>query len=68
MDIRLNAYGIDISNVLWKNNKGNRLLSTYAGVEPFAIANEFQHKTKATRFDRRNKKYVEVDCPIIIRC
>lgn len=30
-----NAFGIDISSVLWQDNKTVRLLSTYVGVKPF---------------------------------
>lgn len=61
------AHGIDISNVLWKDNKSVRLVSTYVGIESFAKANEQLQKAKATRFDRKKKQYVEFDCQQIIR-
>lgn len=61
------AYGIDISTVLWKDNKSVRLASTYVGIEPFAKANPNQQPAKAPRYDRKQKQFVEVDCPQIIR-
>lgn len=63
-----NAHGVDISSVSWKDNKIVRLLSTYVGVKPFArTATVPQHPAKAARYDRKQKKYLEVDCPQIIR-
>lgn len=61
------AYGIDITNVLWKDNKSVRLASTYVGIAPFARANPSEHPAKASRYDRKVKQRVEVDCPQIIR-
>ncbi|XP_036346256.1 piggyBac transposable element-derived protein 3-like, partial [Rhagoletis pomonella] len=60
------AYGVEISNVLWKDNKSVRFASTYVGIEPFARANPNLQAKKATRYDRKGKKYIEVDCPQII--
>lgn len=61
------AYGIEMSNVLRKDKKAVRLISTYVGVEPFGRTNPDQQVAKAARFDRKAKKYVEIDCPQIIR-
>lgn len=61
------CYGVDIANVLWKDNKSVRLLSTYVGIAPFARANPSEHRTKASRYDRKAKQRIEVDCPQIIR-
>lgn len=62
-----NAYGVDLATVLWKDNKNVRLASTYVGVQPFKSAIQNKQLSKATRFDRSTKKYVEIDCPAIIR-
>lgn len=61
------SYGVEISNVLWKDNKAVRLLSTYVGVKPFARTNPNEQMAKALRYERKSKRYVEVDCPQIIR-
>lgn len=61
------AYGVDMITVLWKDNKCVRLASTYVGIERFQRANPDKQVAKAPRFDRKQKKYVEVDCPQIIR-
>lgn len=61
------AYGIDISTVLWKDNKSVRLASTYVGIEPYSRAGPEQQRAKAARFDRKEKRFVNVDCPQIIR-
>ena len=62
-----NAHGVDLANVLWKDNKNVRLVSTYVGVLPFKSSIQDKQPSKATRFDRSAKKYVEIDCPAIIR-
>lgn len=61
------AYGVDIATVLWKDNKCVRLASTYVGELAFARANPENQPAKASRFDRKAKKYVSIDCPQIIR-
>ncbi|XP_047124186.2 piggyBac transposable element-derived protein 1-like [Hydra vulgaris] len=58
-------YGVDLSTTLWKDNKGVRLASTYVGVLPFK--NESNNTLKASRYDRAQKKRIEIDCPNIIR-
>lgn len=60
------AYGIDISTVLWKDTKNVRLASTYAGNLPFKSAEDVQ-PSKLTRYDRTKHQYLEVDCPNVIR-
>lgn len=60
------AYGCDISTVLWKDNKIVRLASTYVGIDPFVRTNPTNQPLKVTRYDRKLKKRVEVDCPQII--
>lgn len=57
---------MDISTVLWKDNKSVRLASTYVGVLPFLRENPEHQPTKATRFDRKQKNYIEIGCPQII--
>lgn len=62
-----NAHGVDLTTVLWKDNKNVRLASTYVGVLPFkCIQNEGQ-QLKVTRFNQATRKYMEIDCPNIIR-
>ncbi|XP_049304996.1 piggyBac transposable element-derived protein 1-like isoform X1 [Bactrocera dorsalis] len=63
------AYGVDITTVLWKDNKLVRLASTYVGVQPFQRSNTDANKkpSKAARNDRKAKKYLEIDCPQIIK-
>ncbi|XP_055707132.1 piggyBac transposable element-derived protein 4-like isoform X1 [Phlebotomus papatasi] len=61
------ACGVDISNVLWKDNKSVRLISTYVGIKPFVRANPQEQAVKATRYDRKKKKHVEINCPQIVR-
>lgn len=61
------AYGVSISTVLWKDSKSVRLASTYVGVEPFDRSDPSQQQSKAARFDRKQKKYIEIDCPEIIK-
>lgn len=49
--------GVDVSSVIWKDNKYVTLVSSFAGTEPIS---------KVKRYDRKEKKIVEVDCPYII--
>lgn len=50
--------GIEISAVVWKDNKTVTLLSTFAGENPVE---------RVERFDRKQKKKVNVNCPFIIK-
>lgn len=50
--------GVDISSVIWKDNKYVTLLSSFVGKQPLS---------KVNRYDRKEKKVVQVDCPSIIR-
>lgn len=61
------CYGVDLTTVLWKDNKTVRLASTYVGVEPFIKQNPNVQVAKARRYDRKKKQHIEVDCPQIIR-
>lgn len=61
------AKGVPVSAVIWKDNKCVRLLSTYVGIHPFDSANTTAQPAKAPRYDRKQKKYLEIDCPQIIR-
>lgn len=62
-----NAFGINISNVLWRDNKTVRLLSTYVGVKPF-ISHQIETPILTSkRWDRKTKQKVDVDCPFIIK-
>lgn len=60
-------YGVDINTVLWKDNRSVRLASTYVGTKPFMRSNPSHQEAKVARYDRKQKKYLEVDCPQIIR-
>lgn len=61
------AYGIDIATVLWKDNKSVRLASSYVGIKPFEHVNPNHQPSKASRYDRKKKQHVEIDCPEIIK-
>ncbi|XP_062141848.1 piggyBac transposable element-derived protein 1-like [Drosophila sulfurigaster albostrigata] len=61
------SYGIELTNVLWKDSKAVRFLSSYVGVKPFARKDPRQGTSKIPRFDRKSKKYVEIDCPQIVK-
>jgi len=50
--------GVDVSCVIWKDNKYVVLLSTYAGSLP-------THEVQ--RYDRKAKKKVAVQCPDVVR-
>lgn len=49
--------GVDVSSVIWKDNKCVTLVSSFAGKTPIS---------KVRRYDRKVKKIIEVDCPYII--
>lgn len=59
--------GVTVCNVLWKDNKNVRLASSYVGIKPFIKTNVNHQPSKATRFDRKSKSYLEIDCPAIIK-
>lgn len=59
--------GVDVSTVLWKDNKCVRLASTYVGIERFTRTNADEQTSKAPRYDRKQKKFIEINCPQIIR-
>lgn len=61
------AFGVDISCVQWKDTKYVRLVSTYAGIKPFKTLNSNSQPLKICPYDRKNKSYVDVDCPNIIK-
>lgn len=60
------VYGVDVSNVLWKDNKTIRLLSTYVGAKNF-IKENYNDILKIPRYNRKMKLYIEIDCSQIIR-
>lgn len=60
------AHGVEISNVLWRDTKTVRLLSTYVGTQRFLSQNSDTHPLKASRWDRTKKEKIEIDCPAII--
>ncbi|KAL5242295.1 hypothetical protein ACI65C_009705 [Semiaphis heraclei] len=53
-----NVLDTDIVAVTWKNTKIVSLLSTFDAIDPVM---------EVSRFDRKQKKRVEVDCPNIIQ-
>ncbi|XP_047105233.1 piggyBac transposable element-derived protein 2-like [Schistocerca piceifrons] len=52
------VYGVDISNVVWKDNKSVMLLSTLAGQQPIH---------EAGRYDKETKSRITIPCPQIIK-
>lgn len=62
-----NVNGIDISSVLWMDNKSVRLLSTYCGVKPFLSNMSNPGPSTSSRWDRKTKQKIEIDCPFIIK-
>lgn len=61
------AHGCTISTVLWNDTKPVRLISTYAGVEPFVDEIDGRCKPQVLRrWDKLTKEYVTVKCPTII--
>lgn len=50
--------GIDITNVLWKDNKSVHLVSSFLGINP---------EEYVSRFDRKLKEKVRIKCPAIIK-
>ncbi|XP_047105102.1 piggyBac transposable element-derived protein 2-like [Schistocerca piceifrons] len=50
--------GVDISNVVWKDNKSVMLLSTLAGQQPIH---------EAGRYDKKTKSRITIPCPQIIK-
>ena len=61
------AYGVDIATVLWKDTKNVKLCSTYVGTMPFLKTDLVRQPAKISRYNHKEKSYVEVDCPQIIR-
>lgn len=53
-----NVDGIDISAVVWKDNKPVTLLSTYTGAMP---------ATTISRYDKATKQRVSINCPNVIK-
>lgn len=53
------AYGVDISTVLWKDNKSVRLGSTYVGIKPFDRAIPSTRSGKASRYDRKKRSILK---------
>lgn len=52
-----NVDGVDVSSVIWKDNKCVIFLSTFTGKLP---------EQKVKRYERRTKTYKEVDCPEVV--
>lgn len=62
-----NICGVPVTTVIWKDNKCVRLASSYVGVKDFIRTNPNVQPSKIVRFDRKEKKHVDVDCPQIIK-
>lgn len=52
-----NVDGVEVSSVIWKDNKCVIFLSTFSGKQP---------ETKVKRYERSSKTHKEVDCPQIV--
>lgn len=50
--------GVDISSLVWKDNKYLTLISSFAGTHPEELVN---------RFDRKKKETIQVKCPYVIK-
>lgn len=61
------AYGVDITTILWKDTRNVRLASTYVGIKPFLTMTSQVQPQKISRYDRTNRKSIEVDCPRVIK-
>lgn len=57
MEFVANVDGIDISNVIWKDNKIVTMVSTFVGE---------MLKSQVGRYDKSNKRYVNIDWPSIV--
>lgn len=56
------AYGVDISSVLWKDNKSVRLASTYVGIESYFQLEKIQRvfsQVYLIKNDKRNALHTE---------
>lgn len=50
--------GVDVSSLIWKDNKYVTLISSFAGTNPLG---------KIKRYDRKEKQNIYIDCPFIIQ-
>lgn len=50
--------GVDITSLVWKDNKYVTLISSFAGTRPEALVK---------RYDRKQQKTIDVKCPYIIQ-
>lgn len=50
--------GVDVSSLIWKDNKCVTLIATFVGTNPI---------TEVTRFDRRQKMKISITSPLIIQ-
>lgn len=57
MEFVADVDGIDISNVIWKDNKVVTMVSTFVGEMP---------KSQVRRYDKTNKRYINIDRPNIV--
>ncbi|CAH2087871.1 unnamed protein product [Euphydryas editha] len=57
MEFVADVGGIDISNVIWKDNKVVTMVSTFVGEMP---------KSQVRRYDKNNKRYINIDRPNIV--
>ena len=48
---------VDVSSVIWKDNKSVALLSTFVGKFP---------ESQVQRYDKKEKRTVEIPCPRVI--
>lgn len=62
-----NVHGVNVTTVLWKDTKAVRLASTYVGIQPFERTDTNNSPNKAVRYNRKDKSYISIDCPRIIR-
>lgn len=63
-----NLFGADVANVLWKDKKVVRFLSTYVGIRKFRTnnSNDQESAPPVLRWNKGTHNYDEVPCPQII--
>ena len=58
IEMTAHVNNIEISCVIWKDNKLVTLMSTFAGQQPIM---------QATKFHKKKKQDVQIDCPVIVK-
>ena len=54
----VNVEDVEVTTVVWRNNKVVSLISNFVGKEP---------TSNAERFDKKQKQNISIDCPNIVK-